>query len=781
MESKTVVLSSSRAIRHAQQDTSKSSLFLPNYITMAEFLEKLCIVRGYKKIDEDSRILLLLQASDFQNFTKLQIERNFFTFTKNSSFILKFFEELSAELVSIDDLLALDQYGEFEEHITILIELYHRYKELCDTHKVIDKIFLPSLYELNTTYLTHHKDIELHLDGYLTNFELKVLQEAAKYVTIHIHFYATSYNKKMQKKFASFGLEFANNTKYIIDLGNEEIIKEEKFTNNSLVTCNAFGEDLLQVAFVKQKIYEFIQKGYDANKIAVIVPDESKAKFLQLFDTKGNFNFAMGKSFKQSSIYKLLDANIKYIEQDSQENRHRIQRYNLDLQTKIIELYGSRGDVQRIVTILRDFTEFIEDKKELAIFSEELHRFEKVLPLMQEMGSKSILTLFMQRLAKSVIDDVSGGKITVMGVLESRGVAFDGVIVIDFNENNVPKKSDKDMFLNTTLREHAKLPTMQDREELQKHYYSMVFQNAQEVAISYIKSANTVPSRFLKQLGIKESSSYSEQDFTQILFRNHHREKTATNIGVIPYSFEGVTLSSSRLKTYLTCKQKYYFRYIKNLAEHEIPQDLPKEHTIGNDIHLALANLYTKKKSYDDLGALQKDLEKELDSVCQDNELMRFAMAMQKRVLRSFCANEIDRFAKGYEVLGCEVKLTREYEGLKLYGVIDRIDKFDGGVSVLDYKTGSYKTYTKNTIADATDFQLEFYHLLASEKYSVRECGFYDLKEGRVVPEKEFEQKLELLQEHLRTLQEIEQIDVQKCEDTKECIYCPYKILCERG
>ncbi|MEJ2414765.1 MAG: PD-(D/E)XK nuclease family protein, partial [Sulfurimonas sp.] len=104
MDNTTIVLSSSRAIRHEQLKNKNQTIFLPQYITMGEFISKLCIVSGYKHIDDDSRILLLLQASDFKEFAKLQIERNFFTFTKNSSYIFKFFEELSAELYDIKNL-----------------------------------------------------------------------------------------------------------------------------------------------------------------------------------------------------------------------------------------------------------------------------------------------------------------------------------------------------------------------------------------------------------------------------------------------------------------------------------------------------------------------------------------------------------------------------------------------------------------------------------------------------------------------------------------------------
>jgi len=135
MTTQTIVLPSARAIRHEQLQLKETSIFLPNYITMGDFISKLCLVKEYRFIDDDTRVLLLLEASDFDGFSTLQIERNFFTFVKNSSYIFKFFAELSAELYDIAELQTADLYGEYEEHISILIELYKRYKKLCDERK----------------------------------------------------------------------------------------------------------------------------------------------------------------------------------------------------------------------------------------------------------------------------------------------------------------------------------------------------------------------------------------------------------------------------------------------------------------------------------------------------------------------------------------------------------------------------------------------------------------------------------------------------------------------
>ena len=83
MDNTTIVLPTARAIRSEQLSIELETTFLPNYITMSEFISKLCIVDGYHFVDDDIRYILLLEASDFKNFSSLKIDRSFFTFTKN--------------------------------------------------------------------------------------------------------------------------------------------------------------------------------------------------------------------------------------------------------------------------------------------------------------------------------------------------------------------------------------------------------------------------------------------------------------------------------------------------------------------------------------------------------------------------------------------------------------------------------------------------------------------------------------------------------------------------
>ena len=780
MNDATIVLPSARAIRHEQLQIDSLSLFLPNYIAMSEFISKLCVVKDFKAIDEDSRVLLLLEASDFKEFASLQIERNFFTFTKNSSYIFKFYEELSAELYKIETLEAADVYAEYEEHISILKELYVRYEKLCVERKVLDKIFLPKLYVFNEEYAKTHKRLELHVDGHLTNFEFELLLLCCDYSEIVVFFTTTSFNLKMQSKFFDMGVDLEEGYEYQISFNAKKALSKIKTRKNSNVSCESFSESLLQIGFIKKAIHDFIKLGYEAQNIAVILPDEKMAETLRSFDEKSNFNFAMGEPYSKSKLYVKLNATIKSIEQKSQENYHRLDRVGDELYLAIQKIYHKKCNEINFIEFLEESANFFDVKQELKIYQEETHSFRAILPVMKEMSVKSLFNVFLSRLASRTMDDVRGGKITVMGVLETRSVNFDAVVIVDFSDKNVPKRSDKDMFLNSKIREMANLPTMSDRENLQKHYYETLINRSKSVAISYVNSSESNESRFLKQLGVKANNKYNELDYANILFKRVRHEAIVKNEITLEYSFKDVKLSATRLKTFLTCKRKYYHTYIEHLNSHEIPKDMPKEHEIGNAVHGALKELYSKQNSYEHLHDLRRDLHKELDAQRGESELEKYLIAMQKKRMDSFCEAEIQRFHDGWSVEYCEESMSVEFAGMTLIGQIDRIDKRAKEIEVLDYKTGSYALYNKSNFTEATDFQLEFYYLLASSLGEVS-CGFYDLKESKIVPEAFLREKLAILESHVKDLLAIEEVNFQMCEDVKNCNYCEFAIMCDRG
>jgi len=89
MQRTCVVFPTSRAIRNELDECDEG--FLPTYMGMSDFLDRVVLTQNVIIPDDDLRLLGLHEASDFSSFSSLQIERNFFTFIQNSQYIFRFF------------------------------------------------------------------------------------------------------------------------------------------------------------------------------------------------------------------------------------------------------------------------------------------------------------------------------------------------------------------------------------------------------------------------------------------------------------------------------------------------------------------------------------------------------------------------------------------------------------------------------------------------------------------------------------------------------------------
>ncbi len=779
-QNKLIIYPTTRAARQRVRQSLSSDGFLPTITTIGEFERKVLLVKNRTFIDQDRRTLILNEAAEFSNFKQLQIPREFFTFLKNSKFLFGFFNELSNELIEIKTLASYDTYASYHEHLEILQTLLSRYKQLLDAKNYVDKITLPSLYSINYAYLKHFEKIELLLEGYLSNFEFKIIGEIANRVPLTIEIEVSSFNQKMAKKFEDLGIKLDIGYQYTIDFSSKKILKKTKLKNNKtdfeIIPCQS---QITQVAFVKKKIYDYTKNAIDPKDIVVVLPNSSFSRLLNLFDDKNNLNFAMGFSYKETDIFQKISAQYEYFTDRNYQNRYKLKRLGFDLER--IDLLQKDWNKKHTSSQLSDFFALLitNDEKEIEkdIYQEELYIFSKLFKSLEHQPLHKILHLFLNRLKGRTIDDSRGGKVTVMEVLETRGVNYEAVILVDFNEGHVPASSQKDMFLSSELRYLTGLPTSQDRENLQKQYYHTLFQKAKHVSISYIDDEQNAPSRFLDELKI---SKYEKNipSLNTILFKNSNQKTIYSQEDlVLEYDFTKVEISATSLKCFLECKRAYYFQYIKKLNSHEIPNDDNSNRIIGILLHDALKEAYINQKSYENVQDLKFKIQSYLYKKSELDMNLRFLVDVWLKKLDPFIEKEIKRANDGYIVKYVEKKFDVKVDDFTLIGQIDRIDEKGDHLNVIDYKSGKIKQDSKRSIQNISNFQLQFYHLLASQIGDVRQSYYYDLNSSKLVSDNLFDEKLDLLYKKLDELKGTEH-NFTKSQKSKDCQNCPYVQLC---
>lgn len=774
MQRECIVFPTSRCIRNALERAEES--ILPHYMTMGEFLSRCTFSSGLIVPDDDLRLLALHEASDFSHFSALSIERNFFSFIHNAQYIFRFFEELSSEKVAVETLQEVDVYGEYEEHIAILIHLRSRYRSICERNGWADPIFATENSRINTEFLHQFDSVHIEVEGYLSRREIEILEECSRVVPLTLAYNATHYNTKMSLRFEEMGLKLQNGLGYRFSLSDRSILSTLRIQENKTLLCEVFHSRLAQVGFVKAKIEHFIDAGIAPEKIAVVLPDESFAPLLREFDDEGNFNFAMGTGFEYDPLFREIESILLYLEESNVLNKARIRAVSERKIGWIREHYPQPFRFAQLEALLELFDSSPEES--LDIVREEIQRFYPLSQALETLEFKAVLRIFMNRLKNRTIDDVQGGKITVMGVLETRGIEFDGVIVVDFNEGFVPHKSEKDLFLNTKTRQYAGLPSAHDRESLQKHYYAILFNRAKKVAIASVQNSESVPSRFLLQLGIEAKES--QYRYEAVLFAPMKERPRKIEEARGEYDFTAHPLSSSSLKSFLTCKRQFYYRYVTHMTPHELPRDLSQERDIGNALHAALETIYREKKGYETPIQIKKGLASLWEGQTGDDPLERHMKRLWLDKLEPFYESEAARFQNGWEVLYREKEASAVIEGIKLVGRIDRIDERGGKLEVIDYKSGKYPDTDKEPKEDDVDYQLSVYAFLASSLGEVERCGYYDLNRGELKHEQFLEQKNLRLREILAMMASQKSWEWEMCEDLSRCRYCTYGYLCNR-
>ena len=763
------VFSTARQIREFYDSFSTTDSLLPKAITIAEFESKAWITPNLIEASEDTRLLLMRECSAFANFEQLHIPKEFTAFLTNSNYIFRLFEELANEEVDISELDMSDTYAEFGEHIAILKELLQRYSKALEQKGLYDSITKPKIAKINNSYLSSLRGVRVHLEGFLSRFEIRMLNEAKKICPLHIVAPITSYNQKVRMWLKEEGVETEQNTLVECDISKGEIVSVERlYEKKPKIFYQIFSSRVMQAAFIFEKIEMFAKNNILPQNIAVVLPEESFAPILKELDILGNLNFAMGFGMSLSKYYQRLKSILNF--DDETERAFRLSRLEL---TAFVDL-KQKASSSELVLWLSGFMYENDDKDENDIIKNELFLFEKFLQEAGALTYEQAAMLFLQRLERQRVDDKDGGKVTVIGVLESRGVKYEGVIIVDFNDDVVPKRSGKDMFISSSVRARCNLPSVEDRENLQRFFYDRLINNAKMAAVCCVENEDKLPSRFLKSINLL-SEQKDELSYKKIIFKpSMPKSKPLEKVFAAKHDFFEKPLSHSRLKNFLECERRYYFLYIKSYKEAKIPSKECDARSFGVFIHQFLNELF--KRDISTFERLKKDAAKIMEDIRPEGDIWKLEGDIWLLKLEEFFKNEIKRKEDGWRVHALEKRVEKEFDGFYIEGVIDRIDKRGFEYLLLDYKSGKISTEKSEEKAlESCDFQLEFYSLLFEE---VSNSAFYSLNEAKLIESPYFVLKREKLKEHLNTLKKQKEFEFAKTDDIKRCLFCPFDKLC---
>ncbi len=764
------VFSSTRRLKHFYLEQGEG--FLPNAMSMGSFFEQAFYIPNKKKIPNNARLILMIDtikaiAKEKKSVLEglLLFENSFLGYLESTSFLFDLFDELSSACIKLNELSSKDIYLDYEKHLEVLEMIYDRYIKKLEELGFYDKIMQEKPAILKE-FFEHFSSIEWHLDGFMSVFERQCLLEAAELVPITLHLSCDKYNQK----FLEFlNLKLETDCDYSIDFKTQKILSQTPKRQKIEPKLYANSSYLKQSALVLQTIEEYLQKDNDPNKMAIITPNADFLPFLKLLDKNNNLNFAMGLGAKNSPYYTEL---VKISE---------------DLETSGFDLSASPLlDLENLTLALLEQQSSKEKAPLKEAHSQIMHQYHLLKDTLKNYSLKDLLHLYLQEFeANFRLDDSSGGKIRVMDTLETRGMQFDKIVIVDFNETCVPSLKDCDLFLNSALRKSLNLPTLLDKKNLQKHYYYQLFKNSKEITLSYIESEISKASNMLLELDLHiEPIKDAYTLFAPSPLKDYQEEEIKA---AIPKNF---SFSASSLNAFLTCKRRFYYHYIKRFKES--PKD-ESNSAVGSLLHELLKEAYEKDKNpY----ALEERLIQLLETRENITPKERLDTLIALKKIQAFYFKEKERFKAKIKILDLEKSFETTIQGVAFKGRIDRIDKTaDNEIILLDYKFKSdlkLDNMSKKQrgglspieIAQiSTDYQMAIYAFALKNlgyKGSIK-AFFYDLRKGELLEEDEL--ILQAKMDHLEfsLIPKLKQeIDFEKTLEAKDCEYCSFKDMCNR-
>ena len=518
--------------------------------------------------------------------------------------------------------------------------------------------------------------------------------------------------------------------------------------------------------------------------------------------------------------------------------------------------------------------------KHLEAYALALRRLSEAIALHRtDMDWKTFLSLLDHLLASEKVP-LEGEPLTgvqVLGMLETRSLDFDYIIIPSMNERVFPRRLRSRSFIPNNLRIANSMATTQFQEGIFAYYFYRLISRAKEVYMLYdarqggLRSGD--PSRYIYQLkylfadkaGLREESRNVSVAITGTPPVVAAKGPVMEQLNLYLDAESGKTLSASALKTYMNCPLQFFFKYIKHYPETERQDESMDAKTQGTIFHATMESIYNgirraagqedmtvpdfagvevkagdiarllrplagteeadpRIKGEDTESGLAPEVEETVDSLirteymhrpegesCELNGMARIFRRPIMQNVRKALLSDLELTPMRYcgSEFHDEVRYQLDPEGdpdkwINMKLIIDRIDRVDGVLRVIDYKTGADEADFK----DASElfkegyskkraiFQLMLYAtLLAQHRESddpmriglVRptKTGIdpnanvvlykgEELRDYRTV-KGDFEK---LLREKLKEIFD-PNIPFTQCKPS-DCKYCDFKVLCGR-
>ncbi len=316
----------------------------------------------------------------------------------------------------------------------------------------------------------------------------------------------------------------------------------------------------------------------------------------------------------------------------------------------------------------------------------------------------------------------------IMGMLETRTLDFDRVIILSCNEGILPSGKNLQSFIPFDVRKDFDLPLYRQKDAVYAYHFYRLLQHSSSVWLLYCTEPGQMgggdPSRFIRQIET-ELPKYNKSInlLNEVLVTPLMNGSEASVIEIV----KGVAVleklkqkistgfAPTSLNAYRSCSLRFYFSEVAGLKEPEEEEVEIDPRTLGSAVHHALMNLFKpfvgRVLSRDDLASMEPRIDREIetafsevfkgDSLKTGKNLL--LVEVTRIMVKKFIRGEmryVEQLAAKRETLIVKlleqplsrplvVILNGSEMEIRIKGFVDRVDKIGGITRVIDYKTGN--------------------------------------------------------------------------------------------
>lgn len=432
----------------------------------------------------------------------------------------------------------------------------------------------------------------------------------------------------------------------------------------------------------------------------------------------------------------------------------------------------------------------------------------------------------------------------VMGVLETRDVDFDNIIILSMNEGVFPAKPSSNSFIPMNLRNGFGMPTQLHKDAVYAYHFYRLISRARNVVMIYDSRSEGMqsgePSRYIKQLsylyGVKPKMKSIQYNIGIETTSGMRVKKTEAVMSRLNECLAGGTrtLSASALKCYINCPMQFYLQFVEGLREENEIEESIDDRIFGSILHETMDKLYEQSKGklinsaridaqLKNKNILRMYIEKAFYKITKNDTLNGY-LSLVEEILLTYVIDILqhDKTIGDFVYIDSEKKETKNYivkddqgkevMSVQIKAVYDRIDQLkDGTLRIVDYKTGKAKVskdrdklivpeistiFSENSKCSEEAFQVMLYSILynadvvSPHLYFVREFHkdpgmetALQYEPDNYWPIKNFSK----YEDQFRTAFDKMILDIfdtskdfTQTDNKKQCEYCIFKEICKR-